>query len=92
MKQKRHRPEQIVRKLRQAEVELSKGATVEAICKRLGVSEQTYYRWRKKYAGMGSNQLRRLKQLERDNARLKKIVGEQAMDIDVLKEVASKNW
>ncbi len=92
MKRKRHTAEQIIAKLRQAEVERANGATVPEVCKKLGVSEQTYQRWRQLYGGMKGNQLRRLKDLERENGRLKKIVAQQAMDIDVLKDVASKNW
>ena len=92
MKRKRHTAEQIIAKLRQGEVERANGATVPEVCKKLGVSEQTYQRWRQLYGGMKANQLRQLKGLERENGRLKKIVAEQAMDIDVLKDVASKNW
>ena len=92
MKRKRHTPEQIIAKLRQAETERANGSTVAQVCKKLGVSEQTYQRWRQMYSGMQVDQLKRLKELERENGRLKKLVAEQAMDIDVLKEVASKNW
>ena len=92
MKRKRHTAEQIIAKLRQGELERGNGATVADVCKKLGVSEQTYQRWRQLYGGMKPDQLRRLKDLERENSRLKKIVAEQAMDIDVLKDVASKNW
>ena len=92
MKRKRHTAEQIIAKLRQGEVERANGAAVPEVCKKLGVSEQTYQRWRQLYGGMKANQLRRLRGLERENGRLKKIVAEQAMDIDVLKDVASKNW
>ena len=92
MKRKRHRPEQIIEKLRQADVELSQGATVEAVCRRLEVSEQTYHRWRNQFGGMKGPEMARLKELERENRRLKKIVAQQAMDIDVLKDVNSKNW
>jgi len=92
MKRKRHTAEQIIAKLRQAEVERANGGSVGEVCKKLGVSEQTYQRWRQLYGGMKGNQLRRLKALERENSRLKKIVAEQAMDLDVLKDVASKNW
>ena len=92
MKRKRHTAEQIIAKLRQGEVERGNGASVADVCKKLGVSEQTYQRWREQYGGMQENQLRRLKDLERENGRLKKIVAQQAMDIDVLKDVTSKNW
>lgn len=92
MKRKRHTAEQIIAKLRQGELERANGATVADVCRKLGVSEQTYQRWRQVYGGMKPNQVRRLRGLERENGRLKKIVAEQAMDIDVLKDVASKNW
>ena len=92
MKRKRHSPEQIVKKLRQAQVEIGKGATVDQVCRTLGITEQTYYRWKREYGGMEVDQLSRLKDLERENGRLKKIVAEQAMDIDALKEIASKKW
>ena len=92
MKRKRHTAEQIIAKLRQGELERAGGATIADVSKKLGVSEQTYQRWRQLYGGMKVDQLRRLKDLERENGRLKKIVAEQAMDIDVLKDVASKNW
>ncbi len=92
MKKKRHRPEQIIEKLRQADVELSQGATVEAVCRKLEVSEQTYHRWRNQFGGMKGPEMARLRELERENRRLKKIVAQQAMDIDVLKDINSKNW
>lgn len=92
MKRKRHTPEQIVGKLRQAESEIQKGHTVDQACRKLGVTEQTYYRWKREYGGMEKDQMVRLKDLERENMRLKKIVAEQAMDIDALKEIASKKW
>ncbi len=92
MKQKRHTPAQIISKLRQADVERSEGATVPMICKKLGVSEQTYHRWRQQYGCMQTDQLKRLKHLEHENGRLKKLVAEQALDIEVLKDVNSKNW
>ena len=92
MKSKRHSPEQILAKLRQTDVELSQGATVEAVCRKLEVSEQTYHRWRNQFGGMKGPEMARLKELERENRRLKKIVAQQAMDIDVLKDVNSKNW
>jgi len=73
-------------------MELGKGATVDQVSRKLGVTEQTYYRWKREYGGMEVDQLARLKELERENGRLKKIVAEQAMDIDALKEIASKKW
>lgn len=92
MKKKKHTPEEIVRKLRQAQLEVGKGATVDQVSRKLGINEQTYYRWKREYGGMEVDQLGRLKDLERENGRLKKIVAEQAMDIDALKEIAAKKW
>jgi transposase len=92
VKRKKHTPEQIVKKLREAEMELAKGAIVPDVSRKLGVSEQTYYRWKQMYGGGQADQLVKTKELERQNARLKKIVAEQAMDIDALKEIASKKW
>jgi putative transposase len=92
VKRKKNTPEQIVVKLRQAQLELGKGATVDQVSRKLGITEQTYYRWKREYGGMEVDQLAKLKELERENGRLKKIVAEQAMDIDALKEIASKKW
>ena len=92
MSQKRHRPEQIINKLRQAEVELAQGATVPQACKQIGVTDQTYYRWRSEYGGMRVDQAKRLKQLEKENCQLKKLVAEQALDNAILKEAASGNY
>ena len=92
MKRKRHTESQIIAKLRQAEAERAGGATLEAICKRLEISYQTYLRWRERYAGMQVNQVKRLRGLEHENGRLRKLVAQQAMDIDALKDVASKKW
>jgi putative transposase len=92
MKKKKHSPEQIVKMLRQAEVEVGRGMSVAMVSKKLGVTEQTYYRWKREFAGMSGDHLTRLKGLERENTQLKKIVAEQAMDIDALKDVASKKW
>jgi putative transposase len=92
VKRKRNTAEQIVTKLRQAQLELGKGATVDQVSRKLGITEQTYYRWKREYGGMEVDQLAKLKELERENGRLKKIVAEQAMDIDALKEIASKKW
>ena len=89
MARRRYSPEQIIRKLRTAEVELAKGLTISQVCRELGITDQTYYRWRKEYGGMKVSQARRLKELERENARLKKLVAEQALDIEILKEVTS---
>jgi transposase-like protein len=92
MPQKRYKPEQIINKLREAELELSKGNNIGRICRKLGVTEQTYYRWRKQYGGMKVEQARRFKELEVENARLKKLVADLTLDKDILKEAASKNF
>ncbi len=90
MKQ-RHSAEQVVVKLRQADVALGKGLRVPEVCKELGISEQTYYRWRQKYGGMSPDVARQLKALERENARLKRLVADQALDMQILKEAARPN-
>ena len=92
MSRKRHSAEQIIHKLREAEVRLAQGQSVADVCKQLETTAQTYYRWRKEYGGLGVNQARRLKELERENARLKKVVADQALDISILKEAASGNF
>ena len=92
MKRKRHTLEEIIRKLREAEAQLAAGATVAEVSKKLGVSENTYHRWRAQYGGMKAEQAKRLKELEKENARLKRIVAEQAVDISILKEVARGNF
>jgi putative transposase len=89
---KGHSPEQIVRKLRQAEARLAAGATIPEVARELGISEATFHRWRNQYGGMSSSEAKHLKELEKENARLKKIVAEQALDIDILKEVSRKNF
>jgi len=92
MPAKRFTPEQIIGKLREAEVELAKGATVGQVCKKLEIADHTYYRWRAEYGGMRVDQAKRLKELESENSRLKKIVADQALDISILKEAASGNF
>ncbi len=92
MRGKRHTPEEIIRKLREADAELAGGATVADVSKKLGISENTFHRWRNQYGGMKADQAKRLKQLEKENARLKRIVAEQAVDISILKEVARGNF
>ena len=92
MPTKRHSAEQIVRKLREAEVELAQGGTVKDACRKLTITEHTYYRWRREYGGLKVNQARRLKQLEKENARLKKLVAEKEFDLSILKEVAEGNF
>ena len=91
MARKRYTVESIVRMLREAEVELAGGSTVKQVSKKLGINDQTYYRWRKEYGGLRMDQAHRLKELERENGRLKILVAEQALDISILKEVASGN-
>ena len=92
MPKRRHGVEQIIPKLRQADVELGKGKKVPEICKTLDISEQTYYRWRQKYGGMKPEMAKELKSLQKENARLKKLVADQALDMDILKEAAKGNW
>ena len=89
---KRHSPEQIVRKLREADAMLSPRKSVGEVLQHLGVSEPTYHRWRTQYGGMKAEEAKRLKQLEQENGRLKRLVAEQALDIQILKEVHSGNW
>jgi transposase-like protein len=89
---KRHTPEQIVRKLRRAEAELAAGTSVPEVARRLGISEATFHRWRNNYGGMKGDAMKRLKELEAENARLKKILAEQAVDIDILKQVSRENF
>ena len=92
MPRKRFTTEQIIGKLREAEVELAKGKTAQLICKQIGVTEQTYYRWRKEYGGLKTVQAKKLRELEKENARLKKLVADMALDNDILKEAASGNF
>ena len=92
MPRKRYTSEQIISKLREAEVELARGKKVPQVCKQLEVTEQTYYRWRKEYGGLRVDQAKRLRDLERENTRLKKLVADMALDNDILKEVASGNF
>jgi putative transposase len=89
---KRHTPEQIVRKLREADAELAAGSSVPEVARRLGISEATLNRWRNQYGGMKADAMKRLKELESENARLKKIVADQAVDISILKEVSRGNF
>ena len=92
MAKKRFAAEQIIHKLREAEVELARGQTTAQVCRKLEISEQTYCRWRRLYGGLKVEQARRLKSLEKENDRLEKVVAEQALDIAILKEAASGNW
>ena len=91
MGKRRRTVEQIISKLREAEVELARGQRVSEIVRKMGITEQTYYRWRKEYGGLRTDQARRLRALERENVRLKKLVAEQALDNAILKEAASPN-
>jgi putative transposase len=84
--------EQIIVKLREAEVLLGKGETVGQVCRKLGVSEQTYYRWRKEYGGMRVDQAKRLKEVEQENVRLRKLVADLSLDNVILKEVTKGNF
>ncbi len=86
MSRKRFTPEQIITKLREAEVELAKGQRAVEVCRKIGVAEQTYYRWRREYGGLRVDQARRLKELEKENARLKRVVADQALDNAILKQ------
>ena len=87
---KRHTPEQIIRKLREVEADLADGATVAHVCQKLGVSEPTFHRWRMQYGGMKADDAKRLKDLEVENARLKKLVADLALDKQMLQEVVQK--
>jgi transposase-like protein len=92
MPKKRHSAEEVITKLREAEVLQSRGQSLVQVCKALGVTQQTYYRWRKEYGGLKIDQAKRLKVLEKENSRLKKVVADQALDISILKEVAEGNF
>ncbi len=92
MKGKMHTAEEIVNKLRQAEVLLSQGQTIAQVSKSLGIIEQTYYRWRKEYGGVKTEQAKRLKDLEKENARLKKLLAEAELDKAILREAAHPNF
>lgn len=89
---KGYSPEQIVRKLRQAEAKLASGSTVPEVARDLGISEATYHRWKNQYGGMSTSEAKRLKELEKENARLKKLLAEKELDIDILKEVNQGNF
>ena len=89
---KRYTPEQIIGKLREAEVLLGKGQSISQASRKLGITDQTYDRWRKEYGGMRVSQARRLKDLEKENGQLKKLVANQALDIAILKEAAEGNF
>lgn len=92
MKRKRHTPEQIIAKLREADGMLATGSPIGQICQQLEISEQTFHRWRNQYGGMKASEAKRLKELEQENGRLKKLVADLSLDNAMLKEVASGNW
>lgn len=89
---KRYGAEEVIWKLKQADVLISQGKTIDGVCKELGVSDATYYKWRKEYGGMQVSQAKRLKELEQENSRLKKAVAELTLDKLILKEAASGNF
>ena len=92
MAKKGFTPEQIINKLREAEIMLSQGSTLSAVLKKIGISDVTYYRWRKEYGGMRVDQARRLKELEQENSRLKKLVADLSLDNAILKEASRGNF
>ena len=92
MKRRRHTPEQVVRKLREAERMLGEGKAIPEVAKELEVSENTFHRWRAEYGCMKGEDVKRLKDLERENSQLKRIVADKELEIDALKEVAKGNW
>lgn len=92
MKAKRHTPNQVIRKLREAELLLGEGKSIPEVAKTLEISENTFHRWRNQYGGMKADDAKRLKELERENQRLKAIVADQALECRALKEVARGNW
>ena len=92
MRRKRHSPEQVIAKLREADVALSQGATIVDVCKKLAVSEQTYHRWRTQFGGMKAQDMKQFKELQRENTQLKKLVADQALDIAMMKELAKGNF
>ena len=91
MKGRKHTIEQIISKLREAEVALAKGQPVGKVARKLGITEQTYYRWRKEYGGIRTDQVKRFKELEKENSRLKKLVADLSLDNAILKEAAYPN-
>ena len=92
MVKKIYTPEQIINKLREVEILISQGATAMEASRKIGVTEQTYYRWRREYGGMHIKQAKRLKELEKENARLKKLVADLSLDVSILKEAARGNF
>ena len=92
MAKKGYTPEQVINKLREAEIQLQQGATIAVVSKNIGVSSHTYYRWRREYGGLRIEQARKLKSLEKENARLKKLVVDLSLDNSILKEAAEGNF
>ena len=92
MAKKRHTAEQIISKLREAEVLLAKGTKIPLVCRKIGVTDQTYYRWRKEYGGVRTDQVKRLKELEKQNVRMKRVVADLTLDNAILKEAAYPNF
>ena len=92
MKRRRHSPEQVIRKLAVGEKLLGEGKDLDEVCRELEITESTWHRWRNQYGGMKADDAKRLKELERENTRLKKIVADQALDIDMLKELNRGNF
>ena len=89
---KKHSGPQIVAKLRQADILIGQGKTVPQVCKEIEISQQTYYRWRQKYGGMSPDMIKQLRALQKENARLKRVVADQALDNAILKEAAEGNF
>ncbi len=92
MKSKKHTPEQIIRKLREADTMIAAGRSIGQVCQALEISEQTFHRWRNQYGGMKSEEAKRLKRLEEENKRLKKLVADLTLDKDILKEALEGNY
>jgi len=92
MKRKYHRPEQIVKLLRETEAKLAQGHTVNQVCRQLGISDATYYNWRKQYGQMKLNQIKQLKAVQKENTQLKKLVADLSLDNAILKETLSGNY
>lgn len=92
MKRRHHTPEQIIRKLEEGDKLLAQGKTAEEVCRHLEITTSTWHRWRNQFGGMKATDMKKLKELEKENSRLKKIVADQALDIDMLKELAEGNF
>lgn len=92
MARNRHSPEEIIKHLRTVEIDSSKGFSLESSCRKIGISEVTYHRWKKEYGGLRVDQAKRLKEIEQENARLKKLVADLSLDNSILKEVAKGNF